>query len=114
VGGDRRAAAVTDLYDRLLAVCTCELELVREGRLEELEGCRLAREEIIAAMPPVPTHEARPALERALLITSHIDLELRRRQLEGLTSLRRLRQVRRTADGYAPPRPRASLIVADA
>jgi hypothetical protein len=105
---------VTDLYDRLLAVCVCELELVREGRVDELGGCHAARAAILAQMPPFAGPEARSALERALLITRHIDRELRRQQIDGLRRLQRLRHVRRTAEGYAPPRPRASLVVADA
>jgi len=101
-------------YERLLALGICQLELVREGRLDELAACQAARAQLMSSLPDSPPPGARPVLERCLVIERHLDVELRRAREATIDALRNLRRAQRAAEGYTPVRRRMRTIHADA
>jgi len=102
------------LYERLLTLGVCELELARAGRLEELAACQRARAEIIAALPATPPPEVRQVLEQCLLIERHLEAELSSARETVLEALADVLQAQRAARGYTPLRDRLRLVNADA
>ena len=101
-------------YERLADSFERELELVGEGRLDELARLTTEREALIASLPPTPPASAGPALERAQLMSKRVMIEITRRRDAVLAELGRLTQVERTAHGYAPKPPRRLHIDASA
>jgi len=93
-------------YERLAASFEHELELVGEGRLDELAQLTADREALIATLPATPPASARPALERAQLMSKRVMIEIVRRRDAIVADLGRVAQADRTARGYAPKRPR--------
>lgn len=93
-------------YEALEAVIRRELELVSArdfDRLPAVKRERAAIVKLITLLAPPP--EAQPALERCLALQGQIAAELGRVRSAIVRDLARVRQARRAATGYAPPRP---------
>jgi hypothetical protein len=101
-------------YERLADSFERELELVGEGRLDEVAQLVADRDALIATLPATPPASARPALERAQLMSTRVMIEIVRRRDAVLADLGRVAQGDRTARGYAPKRPRRLHIDASA
>jgi hypothetical protein len=101
-------------YETLARIVERELELIGEGRLDELVALKAERAALVATLPERPPASARPALERAALMQRRVAIEIMRRREAVVLELSRLEQVRRTAEGYAPPRPDSSRLYASA
>jgi hypothetical protein len=101
-------------YERLLALGICELELARDGRLNELASCQAARAELMRSLPSAPPAQALPTLERCLVIERQLETELRNARSAVLGAMQQLRRAQRAADGYTPVRDRLRLINTDA
>jgi hypothetical protein len=101
-------------YELLAETFERELELVGEGRLDEVAQVAADREALIATLPASPPASARQALERAQLMSKRVTIEIIRRRDAVLAELDRLAQVDRTARGYAPVRRRRLHIDASA
>jgi hypothetical protein len=101
-------------YERLADSLERELELVGEGRFDEVVELAADRDALIATLPATPPASARPALERAQLISKRVMIEIVRRRDAVVAELGRVAQADRTARGYAPKRPRRLHIDASA
>ena len=101
-------------YERLADSYELELELVGEGRLDEVAQVAAERDALIAGLPATPPASARPALARAQLMSKRVMIEIVRRRDAVLAELDRLAHVDRTARGYAPRQPRRLHIDASA
>jgi hypothetical protein len=101
-------------YERLVESFERELELVEDGRLDEVAQLAADRDALIASLPAMPPASARPALERAQLLSKRVMVEILRRRDVVLADLGRVAQGDRTARGYAPKRPRRLHIDASA
>lgn len=101
-------------YEQLLTLGICELELAREGRIEELLACQERRAELIASLPAEPPPDAREALERCLAIERRLEHELGAARGVVLEALAELRRALRAAEGYTPLRDRLRLVSTDA
>ena len=101
-------------YERLADSFERELELVGEGRLDEGADLAADRDALIATLPATPPASARPALERAQLMSKRVMIEIVRRRDAVLADLGRVAQGDRTARGYAPNRRRRLHIDASA
>jgi flagellar protein FliS len=112
--GDDRAAAMSAPYERLADSFELELELVGAGRLDELAQLTADREALISTLPATPPASARPALERAALMSKRVMIEITRRRDAIVADLGRVAQADRTARGYLPNRQRRLHIDASA
>jgi flagellar biosynthesis/type III secretory pathway chaperone len=101
-------------YERLARILERELEALGSGRLDELDALAGEREALIATLPAAPPACARPALERASLTQKRVEMEIIRRREAIVLELAQVEQVRRVAEGYAPPRGPRSSFCADA
>ncbi|HEX4672699.1 MAG TPA: hypothetical protein VH279_10550 [Solirubrobacteraceae bacterium] len=101
-------------YERLADSFERELEFVGEGRFDEVVQLAADRDALIATLPATPPASARPALERAQLISKRVMIEIVRRRDAVVAELGRVAQADRTARGYAPKRPRRLHIDASA
>jgi hypothetical protein len=101
-------------YEQLAESYEHELELVGEGRLDEVAQLAANRAALIASLPATPPSSARPALERAQLMSKRAMIEIMRRRDAVLIELERIAQVDRTARGYAPKRARRPHVEASA
>ncbi|MGZ4286498.1 MAG: hypothetical protein ACXVHB_20550 [Solirubrobacteraceae bacterium] len=108
------SAASPAPYERLAGYYERELELVAEGRLDELAQLAADRDALIASLPATPPASARPALERAQLMSKRVMIEIVRRRDAIVAELGRVAQADRTARGYAPTRQRRLHIDASA
>ena len=100
------SAASPAPYERLADSFELELELVGQGRLEEVAKLAVERDALITCLPATPPASARPALERAQLMSKRVMIEIARRRDAVVAELGRVAQADRTARGYAPNRPR--------
>jgi hypothetical protein len=101
-------------YERLADSFERELELVGDGRLDEVAQLAADRDALIASLPATPPASARPALERAQLLSKRVMVEIVRRRDAVLADLGRVAQGDRTARGYAPKQPRRLHVDANA
>jgi hypothetical protein len=101
-------------YERLAASFELEFELVGEGRLDELAQLTADREALISTLPATPPPSARPALERAQLMSKRVIIEIIRRRDAIVAELGHVAQADRTARGYLPNRQRRLHIDASA
>ena len=101
-------------YERIAESYERELELVGEGRLDEVGELAADRDALNATLPATPPASARPALERAQLISKRVMIEIVRCRDAVVAELGRVAQADRTARGYAPKRPRRLHIDASA
>jgi hypothetical protein len=107
-------AAAAAPYETLARIVERELELIGEGRLDELAALKAERAALVATLPETPPACARPALERAALLQRRVAIEIVRRREAVVLELARLEQVRRTAQGYTPPRSSSPRLYASA
>jgi hypothetical protein len=91
-------------YEVLARSLERELELIGEGRFEELATLHAERAVLIAGLPEVPPLSARPALQRASLLSKRVEIEILRYREALLLDLANVELVARTARGYAPAR----------
>ncbi len=91
-------------YETLARSIERELELVGEGRFAEVSHLHAERDALIATLPDVPPADARPALQRAVLMSRRVEIEILRYREALLLELAHVQRVGRTARGYAPPR----------
>lgn len=101
-------------YETLARIVERELELLGEGRLDELVALKDERAALVATLPATPPAGARSALERAALTQKRVAIEIMRRREAVVLELAQLERVRRMARGYAPPRLDAASFCADA
>ncbi len=91
-------------YERLAQMIERELELVRQGRFEELARAVRRRSSFHAQLPVPHSEAAQPAFVRARQLHELLVGETRRSS-EGLAeSLAKLRAMGRAAKRYAGPR----------
>jgi hypothetical protein len=91
-------------YEMLARMVERELELIGEGRFDELHEIKAQRAALIATLPAKPPACARPALQRAALMHKRLEIEIVRRREALVLELAYAEKVGRTARGYAPPR----------
>ena len=91
-------------YEALARSFERELELIGEGRLNELATLHAERTALIGDLPEVPPLSARPALQRAALLNKRVEIEILRYREALLLDLANVQLVARTARGYAPAR----------
>jgi hypothetical protein len=97
-------------YERLARSIERELELVGEGRWDEVAALQAERAALMADLPAVPPIGARPALQRAALMSKRVEIEILRYREALLLDLAKVELAGRAARGYAPPRePRPAL-----
>ena len=93
---------LSDPYERIAELGEIELELVQEGRWEELGSLQAERASLIARLPAMAPADARDPLERAEALQQRVSAELARSIALAQEGLKRLDQGRRAARGYAP------------
>jgi hypothetical protein len=91
-------------YEALARMVERELELIGEGRFDELGQIKAERDALIDTLPATPPACARPALQRAALMHKRLEIEITRRREALVLEFANTERVRRTANGYAPPR----------
>ena len=91
-------------YETLARSIERELEIVGEGRFAEVATLHAERDTLIATLPHAPPAEARPALQRAVLMSKRVEIEILRYREALLLELANVQRVGRAARGYAPPR----------
>jgi hypothetical protein len=91
-------------YETLARSIERELELVGEGRFDEVATLQAERAALISTLPDVPPASARPALQRAALMSKRVEIEFVRYREALLLELANVRRAGRAARGYAPPR----------
>ena len=89
-------------YEVLARSVERELELIGEGSIDELEALYAERAALLESLPAVPPAEARPALQRAALLSRRVEIEILRRREALLLEAANVERVERTAHGYAP------------
>jgi hypothetical protein len=91
-------------YETLARSIERELELVGEGRFAEVAVLHAERSALIATLPEIPPTGARPALQRAALMSKRVEIEILRYREALMLELANAQRVARAARGYAPPR----------
>ena len=91
-------------YDTLARSIERELELVGEGRFDEVAALYDERAALIATLPEIPPAAARPALQRAALMSKRVEIEILRYREALVLEHARVRRIGRAARGYAIPR----------
>ncbi|MDX6702987.1 MAG: hypothetical protein QOK49_4807 [Baekduia sp.] len=101
------------LFAAIAALAREEHAIVVDERYEELEGVRLRRDVLMAALPPVPPAWAMDDLREAARLQGLITAALREARDATGAQLRRLGTARTGAQGYAagtgvPSAPRSA------
>lgn len=97
-------------YEALARSIERELELIGAGRFDELPAVHAERAALLEGLPDVPPLDARPALQRAALLSKRVEIEILRCREALLLDLANVELVARTARGYAPVQePRTSV-----
>ena len=99
--------SAVDPYTQLAVLAERELALAREGRVGELAELAERWQQLTAALPAHPPASARAALQRAAVLTEHINAELLSRRARMLGAQRQATRAGRTAAGYARSARRA-------
>jgi len=89
-------------YETLARSIERELELIGGGSFDELAALHAERAALLESLPPIPPDCARPALQRAALISKRVEIEIMRRREALLLDAANVERVSRTARGYAP------------
>src|SRR6201995_2849405 len=89
-------------YETLARSIERELELIGDGAYDELEALHAERATLIAGLPATPPASARPALQRAALMSKRVEIEILRRREALLLEAGNLEGVDRKAGGDAP------------
>jgi hypothetical protein len=96
--GERSAL---DPYVAILAFAEHELELARDGRIEDLRALAPRWDELTAGLPPQPPAAARGPLERAAALHARTNATLLCLRDAMLCDLRTTARASRAAHGYA-------------
>ena len=97
-------------YETLARSIERELELIGEGRFDELAPLHAERAALLDGLPEAPPVKARPALQRAALLNKRLEIEILRYREALLLDLANVELVARTARGYSPVQePRSSV-----
>jgi hypothetical protein len=98
-------------YDQLANLAERELDLLRDGRWEELRGVQVERDLLATSLPLTPPAAARGALLRAGVAQAEIVATLSRRRDDAGRELSHLRRGRGAVRAYghvgAPAAPAA-------
>jgi hypothetical protein len=94
----------TAAYETLARSFERELELVGEGRFDEVATLQAERAAFLVTLPAIPPANARPALQRAALMNKRVEIEILRCREALLLDLANVELVTRVARGYTPPR----------
>jgi hypothetical protein len=87
-------------YEALAELSERELELLGEGRLEELADLWRVRDALIETLPETPPASAGAALERCALMHKRVQVEIVRVQEDVLRELAKVRRAQRMAHAY--------------
>jgi hypothetical protein len=90
-----------DPYAAILALAERELELARDGRIEDLRALASEWDELTAGLPEQPPATARGALERAAALHERTSATLMSLREAMLCDLRTTARASRAAHGYA-------------
>jgi hypothetical protein len=90
-----------DPYAAILEFAERELELARDGRIEDLRALAPRWEELTAELPPQPPPSARGPLERAAALHARTNATLLSLREAMLCDLRTTARASRAAHGYA-------------
>jgi hypothetical protein len=91
-------------YEALARMIERELELVGTGDHGALAELKSERDSLIETLPETPPASARPALQRAALMSKRVEIEIVRLREALLLEFANVERVTRTARGYSPPR----------
>jgi len=91
-------------YEALARTIERELELITTGDYDALTALRSERDALIGTLPEIPPASARPALQRAALMSKRLEIEILRVREALLLEVANVERVSRTARGYSPPR----------
>ena len=97
------SSAQTAPYEVLARMIERELELVGDGDYDALAELKSERDALIASLPESPPATARPALQRAALMSKRVEIEIARRREALLLEFANVERAVRTARGYSPP-----------
>jgi hypothetical protein len=93
--------AALDPYMAILALAERELQLARDGRIEDLRALASKWDALTADLPPVPPVTARGPLERAAALHERTSATLLSLREAMLCDLRTTARASRAAHGYA-------------
>jgi hypothetical protein len=106
--GHERHTDPADPYTAILELAERELQLARDGRIEDLRSLAPQWEELTAGLPAQPPPAARGPLERATALHERTNATLQCLREALLCDLRTSERASRAARGYAGPTvPRA-------
>ena len=88
-------------YEALARSIERELELIGDGALDELATLYAERTALLESLPADPPADARPALQRAALMSKRVEIEILRRREALVLESANVERVGRTARGYA-------------
>jgi hypothetical protein len=95
-----------DPYEAILELAERELELARDGRVEDLRSLASQWDALTAGLPERPPASARTPLERAAALHERTSATLQCLREALLCDLRTTARASRTAHGYASQAPR--------
>jgi hypothetical protein len=95
-----------DPYTAILELAERELQLARDGRIEDLRSLAGEWDELTADLPPQPPPAARGPLERAAVLHERTSATLQCLREALLCDLRTTARASRAAHGYAEQAPR--------
>jgi hypothetical protein len=97
-------------YGSLVALAEAELELVREGQLDALPQLWEDRQQVVAALPPIPPADALSSLERAAELQGRTTALLEEHLDATGAEMRRLVNGRSAMHSYSPAPPQPKLV----
>jgi hypothetical protein len=95
-----------DPYEAILELAERELQLARDGRIEDLRSLAPQWDALTAGLPERPPASARTPLERAAALHERTSATLRCMREALLCDLRTTARASRAAHGYANQAPR--------
>ncbi len=98
--------ASLDPYTAILELAERELQLARDGRIEDLRSLAPEWDALTAGLPERPPASARTPLERAAALHERTSATLQSMREALLCDLRTTARASRTAHGYAGQAPR--------
>lgn len=98
--------ASLDPYTAILELAERELQLARDGRIEDLRSLAPQWDALTAGLPEQPPASARTPLERAAALHERTSATLQCMREALLCDLRTTARASRTAHGYAGQAPR--------
>jgi hypothetical protein len=105
-GPESRSSPSLDPYTAILELAERELELARDGRIEDLRSLAPQWDALTADLPEQPPASARTPLERAAALHERTSATLQCLREALLCDLRTTARAGRAAHGYAGQAPR--------